>query len=364
MDYVRGHFLQVRPPPADELDTPGMKIGIAFDLKPLAPIPGNGPDDTYEEYDSPATIDFLADAIRSLGHEAIPMGNGAELLKALLASPPDLVFNIAEGSGVSRNREARVPAVCEMLGIPCTGSDPLTLAVALDKDITRRLVDCDEVHLPAGILLERPPHYEDDGRYDEFPAMIAESGLKLPLIAKPVCEGSSKGIRNRSLIETPEAFGPMVVELWNAYRQPVLVEEFIAGDEVTVGILGNDPPEVLGVMRVVPKVPTDRFVYSLEVKRNYEALVDYECPPKLRGSVLRDLEQSALAAYEAIGCRDVARLDYRIRDGVPYFIEVNPLPGLNPISGDLVLIANAMGVTHAELVQRIFDAACIRMGVK
>ena len=156
----------------------------------------------------------------------------------------------------------------------------------------------------------------------------------------------------------------MVVELWNAYQQSVLVEEFIAGEEVTVGIVGNDPPEVLGVMRVVPKVPTDRFVYSLEVKRNYEALVDYECPPKLSGSVLRDLEQSALAAYEAVGCRDVARLDYRIRDGVPYFIEVNPLPGLNPISGDLVLIAQAMGVTHAELVQRIFAAACSRLGVK
>lgn len=360
MDYVRGHFLQVRPPPADELDTPGMKIGIAFDLKPLAPIPGNGPDDTYEEYDSPATIDFLADAIRSLGHEAIPMGNGAGLLKALLASPPDLVFNIAEGSGVSRNREARVPAVCEMLGIPCTGSDPLTLAVALDKDITRRLVDCDEVHLPAGILLERPPHYEDDGRYDEFPAMIAESGLKLPLIAKPVCEGSSKGIRNRCLIRTPAEIGPVIVSLWNDYKQSVLVEEFIDGDEVTVALIGNTPTRVLGSMRIVPKVATPQFFYSLEVKRDWENQVSYECPPPLPAKVMDALETSALAVFAILQCRDIARLDFRVRDGIPYFIEINPLPGINPLTSDICVIAERTGVSYRELIGEIIDSAVAR----
>ena len=291
------------------------------------------------------------------------LGSGKPLLEALLKDPPEFVFNFSEGTGVSRNREARVPALLEMLGIPYTGSDPLTLALSLDKDFTRRIVGEAGVEIPKGFVLQ-PPAHPYDGEFAEFPPLLGANGLTLPVILKPTCEGSSKGIRDRCLIETADSFGPMVVELWNAYRQPVLVEEFIAGEEVTVGILGNSPPEVLGIMRVVPKLPTERFVYSLEVKRNYAALVDYECPPKLPGSVLRDLEQSALAAYEAVGCRDVARLDYRIRDGVPYFIEVNPLPGLNPISSDLVLIGNAMGVPHAELVRRIFAAARERVGVE
>ncbi len=341
------------------MDEPPMRIGIAFDLKPTTPLPEGAPDDLHEEFDSPDTIRAIAEALRALGHTVTELGSGKPMIEALLKEPPEFVFNFSEGTGISRNREARVPALLEMLGIPYTGSDPLTLALSLDKDFTRRIVADAGVIIPKGFVLQ-PPKRLYDGEFAEFPPLLAESGLTLPVILKPTCEGSSKGIRDRCLIETAEAFGPMVVELWEAYRQPVLVEEFIAGDEVTVGILGNDPPEVLGAMRVVPKVATDRFVYSLEVKRNYEALVEYECPAKLPGSVLRDLEQSALAAYEAVGCRDVARLDYRIRDGVPYFIEVNPLPGLNPVSSDLVLIGNAVGVPHAEIVRRILEAAIAR----
>ena len=336
-----------------------MKIGIAFDLRPQT-APAGSPDDIHEEFDTSATIDFLAEAIRSLGHEAIPMGNGPELLRALLASPPDLVFNIAEGHGVSRNREARVPAVCEMLGIPCTGSDPLTLAAALDKDVTRRLVECEEVRLPAAILLERPPHYEDDGHYDEFPATIAESGLTLPVIAKPVCEGSSKGIRDRCLIRTPAEIGPVVVSLWNDYRQSVLIEEFIDGDEMTIGLIGNAPTRVFGSMRIVPRTPTPQFVYSLEVKRDWENRVSYECPPPLPAKVMNALEESALAVFAIMQCRDVARLDYRIRDGVPYFIEINPLPGINPLTSDLCLIGKLSGIAYRDLIGEIIDAAMAR----
>jgi D-alanine-D-alanine ligase len=269
------------------------------------------------------------------------------------------VFNIAEGTGVSRNREARVPAVCEMLGIPHTGSDALTLAVALDKGMTRRVLADAGVALPKGFVLT-PPAEPYDGDFAEFPALLEANDLTVPVIAKPVCEGSSKGIRNRCLIERTEDLGPTVAELWANYRQPVLVEEFIAGEEVTVGVLGNDPPEVLGAMRVVPNTPTDRFVYSLEVKRDWEKLVTYECPPKLPAAALVELERAALTAYESVGCRDVARLDFRIRDGVPYFIEVNPLPGLNPVTSDLMLIAKAVDVSPAEVVRRIFDAAVAR----
>jgi D-alanine-D-alanine ligase len=336
-----------------------MHVGIAFTLKPDDPLPADAPDDLHEEFDSPVTIRAIADALREAGHTVSELGDGPSLLQALLRNPPDFVFNIAEGIGTSRNREARVPAVCEMLGIPYTGSDPLTLAVALDKGVTRRLVADTGVTIPNGFVLPTPSTpYEGD--FAEFPPLLAEHGLTLPVIAKPVCEGSSKGIRNRCLIEKADQIGPTLIELGTNYRQPVLVEEFISGDEVTIGVVGNDPPEILGAMRVVPNTPTDKFVYSLEVKRNWEQLVTYECPARLPAAVRDRLERDTLTAFEAIGCRDVARLDFRIRDGVPYFIEVNPLPGLNPISSDLILISKAMGVSHGELVRRIFHAAVAR----
>jgi D-alanine-D-alanine ligase len=338
-----------------------MRIGIAFDLKPAGPLPVGAPDDLHEEFDAPVTVRAIADVLRGLGHEVRELGNGRPLLEAILRDPPDLVFNFAEGTGVSRSREARVPAVCEMLGIPYTGSDPLALAVALDKDMTRRVAEAAGVTVPKGLTLTFPEE-PYDGDCAEFPPMLEASGLPLPVIAKPVCEGSSKGIRNRCLVGTPEEFGPTVMGLWRDYRQPVLVEEFICGDEVTVGIVGNDPPQVLGVMRMVPRQPGP-FVYSLEVKRDWQSRVEYECPAKLPLPVIHAVEEAALTVFAALGCRDVARVDFRIRDGVPYFLEINPLPGLNPESGDLVFLAVRVGVPHAELIRLIVEAAITRCGL-
>ncbi len=339
-----------------------MHIGIAFTLKPDTPLPEGSPDDLHEEFDSPVTIRAIADVFRSLGHTVSELGDGRPLVESLLRNPPDLVFNFAEGTGISRSREARVPAVCETLQIPYTGSDPLALAVALDKDMTRRLVESLGVTVPKGITLPPPPE-EYDGDFAEFPAVLSEAQLPLPVIAKPTCEGSSKGVRNRCLIRTAAEFGPTVVELWRNYKQPVLVEEFISGDEVTVGIVGNDPPEPLGIMRMIPKNPTEQFVYSLEVKRNWESNVSYEAPAKLPKELSNSIEADALAVFSGLGCRDLARADFRIRDGVPYFLEINPLPGLNPDSGDIVFLAYRMGLTYPQLVGMILDAAVKRYGL-
>jgi D-alanine-D-alanine ligase len=338
-----------------------VKIGIAFDLKPDAPPPADAPDDIHEEFDAPATIEAIADVLSRLGHTVTRLGDGKPFLEAVLRDPPDLVFNFAEGTGTSRSREARVPAVCEMLGIPYTGSDPLALAVALEKDLTRRLAADAGLIVPKGVTLQ-PPHAPYDGDFAEFPAVLEEAGLPLPVIAKPVFEGSSKGIRNRCLVERAEDFGPTVAGLWAGYGQAVLVEEFIAGDEITVGVLGNDPPEVFGVMRITPKTPVEKFVYSLEVKRDFLAMVDYQCPAKLPADVTREVEASALAIFDALGCRDVARIDFRVRDGIPYFLEINPLPGLNPAVSDLCIMAGLLGVSHAGLIERIVSAAVARTG--
>src|SRR6187200_1087309 len=157
-----------------------MRIGIACTLKPDGPPPEGSPDDIHEEYDSPVTVKAIGDVFRSLGHTVVELGDGRSFLEAVLRDPPDLVFNFAEGSGISRSREARVPAVCEMLGIPYSGSDPLALAVTLDKDAARTIVAAAGIPVPAGGL---------------YPAAVP-----YPAIVKPAWEGSSKGIRGKCVV--------------------------------------------------------------------------------------------------------------------------------------------------------------------
>jgi D-alanine-D-alanine ligase len=315
-------------------------------------LAGLGDDD--EEFDSLETVHALAAVLHALGHEVDLLGDGEPMLRRLLDGPrPDLVLNFAEGTGGGRSREARVPAVLEMLGIPYTGSDPLTLAVTLDKDVAKRLVAAAGIATPAWAIFS--------GDYAEAEQHLA--GLRLPLIVKPAFEGSSKGILSTSLVRSMTGLREKLDEVYRHYRQTVLVEEFIEGDELTVGIVGNQPPQVLGIMRVLPKHEVDTFIYSLEVKRDWQRQVRYECPARLSPADSQAIEQAALAAWRALGCRDVSRIDFRLRDGIPYFLEVNPLPGLSPKSGDLVILSGLVGIEYAELVSRIVAAAIERNGL-
>jgi D-alanine-D-alanine ligase len=326
-----------------------MKVGITYDLKNDVPAPLDAPDDYQEEYDSPATVEAVAAVLRGLGHEVMKLGDGRPLLQRLLTDPPDFVFNFAEGQGIGRSREARVPAVLEMLGIPYTGSDPLTLAVTLDKDCAKRLVHSAEVVVARSTVVEPGDH-----------ELAAVQHLPYTAIIKPAWEGSSKGIRGKCVVDTSEECVAAITRLRQGHAQPILVEEYIEGDELTVGVIGNDPPRVIGVMRVLPQQPTRRFVYSLEVKRDWQRQVRYECPARLPAGQLKAVEDAALKAYRALGCRDVARVDFRLRDGIPYFLEVNPLPGLNPESGDLVILAQLSGWTYEQLIGGVFQAALDR----
>lgn len=329
-----------------------MRIGITCDLKDTTAAVA-GPDDWQEEFDSPETVDAIAGVLRAQGHDVRFLGNGRPLLEKLLADPPDLVFNFAEGHGVSRSREARVPAVLEMLNIPYTGSDPLTLAATLDKTTAKTLVAAEGVQVPLGITIAP----------DQPASAVNLRTLPFPVIVKPAWEGSSKGIRHRCLVQSYPELAEVVEQVRRDYRQPVLVEEYIAGEELTVGIVGNAPPRVIGTLRVVPREPTPHFVYSLEVKRDYLNQVRYETPPQLSEKLLAKVEQAALAAYRALGCRDVARVDFRVRDRVPYFLEVNPLPGLHPVTSDLVILATGMGWSYAQLIDAIVTATRQRLGI-
>src|SRR6516165_6416925 len=328
-----------------------LRIGITFDVKLEATPRPDLPDDFQEEFDSPATIDGIADVLRGLGHDVDKLGDGRQMLKRLLDEPPDFVFNFAEGEGIARSREARVPAVLEMLGIPHTGSDPLTLAVTLDKDCAKRLVQSEGVAVPKGYVVD---NLAGANRKRQ------EVEIQFPAIVKPAWEGSSKGIRSKSLVQDASELERAIQSIYRDHRQPVLVEEFIDGDELTVGVIGNSPPEIIGVMRVVPRQPNGHFVYSLEVKRDYLRQVCYECPALLPRAILCRVREAAVRAYRVLGCRDVARVDFRVRDGIPYFLEVNPLPGLNPESSDLVILAKLAGWSYPQLIQRIMEVALKR----
>ena len=189
--------------------------------------------------------------------------------------------------------------------------------------------------------------------------------LSYPLFVKLCEEGSSKGVRLDSKVLDPRSLQEKVRGLLGAYGPPVLVEEFVSGPEFTVGILGNEEPSVLGVMQVEIKgVPLDEAIYSLEVKREWQEKVRYHCPPPIDARLLKQIGDVALRAYRALDCRDVSRVDIRLgKDATPYFLEINPLPGLSPVYGDLPIMAGRMGWEYERLVRTIFHHALKRYGL-
>ena len=332
-----------------------LRVGIAFDLRSDHELADGAPDDLLEEYEpSELTVAAIADALRGAGHEVRLLGGGRRLVAALMDDPPQLVFNLCEGAG-GRSREAHAAAVCELLGVPYTGSDPLTLAATLDKQVAKELVAAAGVPVPRGAVVDR--------------AGFALDGLSFPLLAKPLAEGSSIGIRDASLLRDERELERVVARLAAHYRQPVLVEEFCPGVEVTVGILGTGAgARVVGVMEIAPAAgDAGDFVYSLEAKRAWRERVRYHVPPR-SPSLAQEAERTALAAYRKLACHDVGRVDLRAgSDGRLRFLELNALPGLGPGGdaglGDLVLLAARSGLAYDALIVAIVDEARARWGI-
>jgi D-alanine-D-alanine ligase len=330
-----------------------MKVGLAYDLKDEVTLHPEHAEDALEEYDCPETVASIAKALEALGHSVVRLGGGREFLANILRNNVEFVFNVAEGRGVYRSREAQVPSVLEMLGIPYSGSDPECLALCLDKPLTKRVLQAVGVATPRWQVIT-------DGRQLGEPTF---GSFPLPGFVKPAYEGSSKGIRFASRVETTEQVCRMTTMMLEQYQQPVMVEEFIPGDEVTVGVIGS-PPQILGIMRVIPKRGDNpNFTYSLEVKRDWEDLVSYECPAKLPVKTTEEITWAGLTAFEVLGCRDVARIDFRVDlEGKPWLLEVNPLPGLRPGYSDLPMMAEKVGYGYDSLIGLILDSALKRQG--
>jgi len=324
-----------------------MRVGLTYNLKRVAPKQVDD-DDSEAEYDSQSTVDAIHSAIASHGHEVVPLEATGDLPVILASSGLDVVFNIAEGIH-GRNREAQVPALLELLGIPYTGSDPATLSLALDKVLAKRIVK------QAGLLTP------------EF--MVMHTGkerlpkeLKFPVIVKPIAEGSSKGVFGISVAENEQELRDIASMLLGKYRQDALVEEFLTGREFTVALLGERRPKVFAPMEIVFLKQDTRFpVYAFEHKLQWNEAVRYDVPANVDPVLAREIEKAARGVFFALGCRDVARVDLRLDGaGRVNFIEVNPLPGLTPGWSDLCLITENSGMDYRTLIGEILAPAIRR----
>ena len=323
-----------------------MKIALTYDLRNHYLELGYTEEQTAE-FDSPATIEAIAAALSELGHTPVRIGHVQELTRRLAAGERwDLVFNIAEGLH-GLGREALIPALLDAYRIPYTFSDPCVMAVSLHKGFTKSILRDAGLHTPDFALVGEA-------------ADIDSVDLPYPLFAKPVAEGTGKGITGASRIETPLELELCCRELLARYRQPVLVERYLPGREFTVGILGTGSrASVLGTLEVIIREQGEPGVYTYLNKERCEELVEYRF---VRGTAIRAVEDLALRAWRVLGCRDAGRIDIRLdADGVPAILELNPLAGLHPTHSDLPMIATAVGMEYRELIDRIVCSARGRM---
>jgi D-alanine-D-alanine ligase len=326
------------------------RVALLHNPRP-ASIPAGIPDDAFEEYDRPETIASITAALCDLGVQVEPVPADRRLPWRLDGAGYDFAFNIAEGAG-RRCREAVPAAVCELLGLPFTGSDALTLAITLDKAVARRVVS-PEIPVARAVLVE--------SEADE----VALASLDYPVIVKPNDEGSSKGIGEGSVAADASAAARRCRWLRARYDCPALAEEFLPGAEVTVGVIGNGAGvAILGMMEIASASDTGLFVYSLDVKREWRRRVRYHVPPRVPATTTAELERLARSAYRLLGCRDFARMDFRLdASGAPRLLECNALPGLDPDNSDLVILA-APTRSYEKLVQGILLDAADRVGVR
>ncbi len=324
----------------------GLRIGLTYDLRDHYLSLGYSEEETAE-LDSSVTVEALADALSTLGYLPDFIGNADELARRLTGGERwDLVFNIAEGLH-GPGREALVPALLDAYRIPYTFSDPCVMALSLHKGFTKSVLRDAGLHTAGFALVGEATD-------------IRSVSLRYPLFAKPVAEGTGKGIDASSRITSPLELESRCTELLQHYRQPVLVEEYLPGREFTVALLGTGAAtEVLGTLEITIRDRDEAAVYSYHNKENYEELVDYGMPDDEDS---RKAEELALDAWRVLGCRDAGRVDLRLdAQGRPAIIELNPLAGLHPIRSDLPIIATRKGMSYQELVRRIVESASQRI---
>ena len=345
------------------------KVALLANLKINAPHTEGMPPDQWDDLDSEKTINALLEAIRSGGHTCEFLEADTSLLDTIRKYQPDMCFNIAEGH-YGDGREAQIPALLEMLRIPYTGSKVLTLALSLDKSMTKRILHWHELPTPNFQTFERI----NEKLHDD---------LDFPLFVKPSREGTGMGVSAKSIVHNQVEMREQIDYILNKYEQPALVEQYIQGREVTIGMVGNligpvarrlpvnpNAPRIQAGLHFFPPMEVDLkpfkdtdVVYSNRLKVALADQLNYICPAPLDDEMIDELNWLAAAVFRVVGAKDVSRIDFRLdetNDMKPYILEINPLPGLSPGISDIVIEAAADGIEHTELVNMILDSALER----
>lgn len=327
-----------------------MEIGLTYDLRDDYLAAGLGEEETAE-FDRVETIDFLAGALVELGHRADRIGNIWQLTDRLAQGHRwDLVLNISEGL-YGQARESQVPSLLDAYQVPYTFSDPLVMAVCLDKGLAKLVVQHWGLPTPEFAVVRSA-------------AEAQQVDLALPVFAKPLAEGTGKGVSPASKVEDRATLVRICEDLLERFRQPVLVERYLPGREFTVGLIGTGPQaSALGTLEIVLLPGAEPGAYSYVNKEECERLVEYRLVRAEEDAEVRRAEEIALEAWRALGCRDGGRVDLRSDQcGRPQFLEVNPLAGLHPAHSDLPMLCTALGISYVELIGRIVDSAARRAG--
>ncbi len=352
----------------------GLNVAVLANLKQNAPHYDGMPDDAWDDLDSPVTVQAICAALEAGGHRATFLEGDLSLVETLPKLKPDICFNICEGHW-GDSREAHVPALLEMMRIPYTGSGVLALALTLDKPMTKRVLSFHGLPTPPFQVFERADEPLDED-------------MHFPLFVKPSREGTGMGVSGKSIVHNEAELRTELTEQLARYRQPILVERFIQGREVTVGVVGNlRPPvarrmpediqarRVMHGLRFLPPLEvnfsaypeSEGGVYTNRMKTVWATDFHYFCPAPLSPEMVNRLNWLTAATFRVTGCVDVARVDFRLdaaQDDRPYILEINPLPGLYPGLSDLVLEAAAAGMSYEALVNAILDAAVARYGLQ
>lgn len=329
-----------------------IKVALVYNLKKAKSK--DIPCDYFSEFDSRQTLEAIAQALTLGGHKVFLVEADQRLLDWLRANPVDIVFNIAEGFSATA-RESQVPAILDFLGIPYTGSGVLALALSMDKAMAK------QIFMMQGIPTPKYQLFKSESE-------PLQQNLHFPLIVKPNCEGSAKGIHASSVVRDYPRLYEEIAAIMRLYRQDVLVEEFIDGVEVTVGILGNQEHKILPLLEIdfTNCKRSGESFYSWEVKE-YQGInplypdPQFHCPARLSKAQEEAVKEAALKAHQALGCLDVSRVDIRLSsDFIPYVLEVNPLSGLDPEESNLTRMCEAADMSYPDLINGILESALKR----
>lgn len=349
-----------------------MHVALLANLKKNAPTWEGMSPDRWDDLDSEETIVDISRALESGGHKVTFLEGNIALATTLPKIQPDICFNISEGH-FGDARESHVPAILEMLRIPYTGSRVLTLALTLDKPMTKRVLTYHNLPTPAFQTFERVNEPLDPD-------------MRFPLFVKPSREGTGMGVTPQSIVHDEEQLRAQLRAQFARYDQPILAEHYIKGREVTVGVVGNltspvawrlpedeEAPRVQRGLTFFPplEIDVDRYeseagIYTSRIKTELVHQFYWTCPAELDEETLEELKWLTAATFRVTGCQDVARVDFRLNEeenNKPYILEINPLPGLNPEYSDLCIEARAAGWTYEQLVNRILDEAIEREGL-